>query len=137
LSAQVSPGRDSLSVVALAVLLIGVFVGGGVWVELHGVPHTSVFVGMFAVGMALCQGWQMRSLYKRRMFLPYFVVWIGAETTAIMLVLARYGTIAGLPLWLGIIAAGYAVTFAIFGIPSELKRKPKPAPSDTPRNEDG
>ena len=125
LSTPSGKSRDLLSVVAVAVLLVALFVGGGVWLELHGIPHSWVFVGMFAVGMALVQGWQMRSLFKRRMFLPYFVVWIAAETGGIVLVLGRYGTFAGLPWMLLIFALGYSLTFAIFGLPSQANSNKK------------
>lgn len=114
---------DLFSVIAVAVLLVVAFVGGGLFVHAHGVSDSWIFIGMVCVGLAILFGWQVRPLFKRRLFLPYFVVWIIAETVGITRAIRDYGTVAALPVMLILIFLGYTLTFWLFGVPPNLKRK--------------
>lgn len=114
---------DLMSAVAVALLLVVVFVGGMDLASAHGVSEFWVFTGGMGFALALGIGWTVRSLFNRRLFLPYFVAWMVAQTGSMVVAIKDYGTIAALPAMLVLIFLGYTLTFWLFGVPPNLKRK--------------
>jgi hypothetical protein len=114
---------DLVSVVVVAVLLIGAMLGCYMLADKYGIPESWVYVAWLGFLFIAIIARSVRSMFKHPLFIPYFAFWVVAQTAGSAVAVKEYGMVLAIPAMIFLLFVGYVVTFQLFGVPPEARAK--------------
>jgi len=127
---------DLVSVVVVAVLLIGGLLGCYALADKYGVPDSWVYIGSLGLLSIVVIGRSVRSMFRHPLFIPYFALWVVVQTAGTAVAFKEYGGILSIPVALFLLFIGYVVTVQLFGVPPDRKPGGETRGDDTPPSGD-